>query len=104
MKAVVIAVASVATFFFSQATVCAADEQLNQAIACYNEHHYQSARHFLESCTVSDPANAVAHYYLANTLVQLHEYALAKKHYGLCCLLQPNGTYGRYACMNESTS
>ena len=74
-----------------------ANTSLDDGIAFYNEHHYQLAKRYLESCTISDPSNPAAHYYLANTLALLQEHELARQQYQICRALEPRGPYARYA-------
>lgn len=72
-------------------------DAMENGITSYQQQKYQLARKYFLSATTANPNSAAAHYQLANTLVHLGEHRLAQQHYRLTSLLDPNGTYGRFA-------
>lgn len=70
---------------------------VEDGVVLYQKQQYQAAKRQLLKATASDPTNAAAQYHLANTYVHLGEHQLAQKHYRVASLLDPGGTYGRFA-------
>jgi tetratricopeptide (TPR) repeat protein len=70
---------------------------IDEGALAYQKQQYQAAKTQFLRATTSDPTSAAAQYHLANTYVQLGGHQLAQKHYRIASLLDPSGTYGRFA-------
>lgn len=80
---------------FAQTALSA--DALNNGILFFQKHQYQLAEKSLLAAAAANPTSASAHYYLANTLVKLNKHTLAQQHYRLTMLLEPKGTYAKFA-------
>jgi hypothetical protein len=66
-------------------------------VAQYNKHSYAEAARLLYAATMSEHSNdAVAHYYLANTLLQMRHNDAAKAEYASALKLSPTGAVANY--------
>ncbi len=74
------AVQIVAILFFLGSPVLAGNE-LMQGMNAYNRHDYKAAQLQLQKAIEAAPEDAVAHYYLGNTLLKLNDKAGAAKQY-----------------------
>lgn len=70
---------------------------IDEGVFFYQKQQYQAAKKQFLRVTASDPTSVAAQYHLANTYVHLGEHQLAQKHYRIASLLDPNGSYGRFA-------
>lgn len=72
-------------------------EEKQHAIEAYNHHQYQSAANILAAYCRKEPADASAHYYLANAYLALHKNIDARTEYKTCLRLSPYSPYGFYS-------
>jgi tetratricopeptide (TPR) repeat protein len=85
---------------FTQASACLAASQnyFQQGVAAYNSGNYALASTNLKIAVTASPNDALAHYYLANTYLQLKEPpAMAYGEYTKCFLLSPKGQLHQYS-------
>ena len=79
---------------FSLATVAPALAEspfLLQGIDAYNRGNYSDAMNFFGAAMGTDQNNAILHYYMANSLVQLKQKPDAIREYKLALELEPRG-------------
>lgn len=72
-------------------------DYLDSRISLYQTHQYRLAKKSLLAAIGMHPTDARAHYYLANTLVKLNDHRLAQEHFQMASILDPDGTYGKFA-------
>ena len=70
---------------------------LSTGIAFYEKHDYAKAADSLRKAVNSDPYNAISHYYLANSYLQLGDRKNAASEYFTCFDLDPFGQAGQYS-------
>lgn len=66
---------------FLAVSAAAPPNPFNQGVAEYGKGHFTVARDYFRKVLKSQPRSQAAHYYLANTLAQLRDYAGALKEY-----------------------
>jgi tetratricopeptide (TPR) repeat protein len=87
-------------FAFTQAGAClaASANYFQQGVAAYNSGNYTLASANLKIAVTASPNDALAHYYLANTYLQLKEPpAMAYSEYTKCLHLSPEGQLHQYS-------
>jgi tetratricopeptide (TPR) repeat protein len=70
---------------------------LDEGIQAYNTHNYRKALSFFNQAIESNPANALPHYYKANTLLELSQTAQAMIEYKEVLRLDPYSDMATYA-------
>lgn len=79
---------------FSIPATGAETDYLKAAINEYYKGHYTLARAQLEESIKKNPKNQLAHYFLAQTLAEIHDYKGATTEYITCHKLDPDSTCG----------
>jgi hypothetical protein len=87
-----------AVLFSLNATLpSAAKSAYEDGVALYNKGSYAEAVKYLYAATLAErSSDAVAHYYLANALLQLHHTDAAKSEYAAALKLSPTGPVASY--------
>jgi tetratricopeptide (TPR) repeat protein len=71
--------------------------QLDEGIQAYNAHNYRNALSYFNQAIEANPANALPHYYKANTLIELSQTAQALVEYKEVLRLDPYSDMAAYA-------
>ncbi len=79
------------------AGVALAEDFLDEGKKMYAAKRFEEARHFFEAEIKTNPKNTIAHYLLANVLLELKQTADAQKEYQKSEELDPNGIAGQYS-------